>query len=29
MPDIAVSFAPPFGMGAGTVIGSIAPYRRA
>lgn len=27
MPDIAVSFAPPFGMGAGTVIGSIAPYQ--
>lgn len=27
IPDIAASFAPPFGMGAGTVIGSIAPYR--
>jgi murein DD-endopeptidase MepM/ murein hydrolase activator NlpD len=27
VPDIAASFAPPFGMGAGTVIGSIAPYR--
>jgi murein DD-endopeptidase MepM/ murein hydrolase activator NlpD len=28
VPDIAASFAPPFGMGAGTVIGSMAaPYR--
>jgi murein DD-endopeptidase MepM/ murein hydrolase activator NlpD len=27
VPDIAASFAPPFGMGAGTVIGSVAPYR--
>ena len=27
VPDIAASFAPPFGMGAGAVIGSIAPYR--
>ena len=28
VPDIATSFAPPFGMGAGTVIGSLAtPYR--
>jgi murein DD-endopeptidase MepM/ murein hydrolase activator NlpD len=27
IPDIAASFAPPFGMGAGTVIGSITPYR--
>ncbi len=25
VPDIAASFAPPFGMGAGTVIGSIGP----
>jgi murein DD-endopeptidase MepM/ murein hydrolase activator NlpD len=29
VPDIAASFAPPFGMGAGTVIGSITPYRAA
>jgi murein DD-endopeptidase MepM/ murein hydrolase activator NlpD len=28
VPDIAVSFAPPFGMGAGTIVGSIAaPYQ--
>ena len=27
VPDIAASFAPPFGMGAGAVIGSITPYR--
>ena len=27
VPDIAASFAPPFGMGAGAIIGSIAPYR--
>jgi murein DD-endopeptidase MepM/ murein hydrolase activator NlpD len=27
VPDIAASFAPPFGMGAGVVIGSITPYR--
>jgi murein DD-endopeptidase MepM/ murein hydrolase activator NlpD len=25
VPDIAASFAPPFGMGAGTVIGSVGP----
>ena len=27
VPDIAASFAPPFGMGAGTVIGSLTPYQ--